>query len=733
MTTMSQPPLLGYADRLSARPGDNVNVKVSSSISGQFSAHLVRVICADPNPEGPGVIEKSIPAHFEPHYPARLQPFAPGSCGTVKLDVSTLLPQTLTVTAMIWPTRPKHSAQAIISFSNTRDEVSEFVLGIDQEGHGCAHIRLADGSIAEATLLTTLQPRNWVRLWAAVNIDTGELTIGSHSKGRGETGTTRFGAGLSWRDKAIDEILIAASRATQRGHHYNSKIDAPVIYPRCLNETELLTAIDNQDEPVFAAWDFSRGINTTVIHDTGTNALNGRLVNYPARAMTGWNWDGSEMCWRHAPQQYGAIHFHDDDIYDFEWDTDFVFHVPEDLQSGVYGIRLRQGEYNDTIPLVVCPPHNTQSARLCVLVSTFTWTVYGNHARPDYNRSWLEKIGEWDAYPWNPAEFPQYGLSTYNFHSDGSGICHASYKRPLFNLRPGYLTFGASTCSGLRHFQADSHLTAWLEAKGYDYDVITDELLHEEGAELLAPYAAVITGSHPEYHTRETLDALQGYRDQGGRLAYLGGNGFYWRVALHPENRALVEIRRAEGGIRAWAAEPGEYYSAMDGSYGGLWRRNGRPPQSLAGVGFSAQGKFSGSYYRRKPASHDPNFAWLFDGIEEDILGDFGLCGFGAAGFELDRVDRRLGSPDNTVILASSENHDDSFVLVPEEHLTHITNWPGEPVDDLIRADLAYFETDSGGAVFATGSITFCGSLPINNFDNNISTLLGNLLERFLR
>jgi hypothetical protein len=44
-----------------------------------------------------------------------------------------------------------------------------------------------------------------------------------------------------------------------------------------------------------------------------------------------------------------------------------------------------------------------------------------------------------------------------------------------------------------------------------------------------------------------------------------------------------LEIRRGEGGIRAWASEPGEYYHQLDGQYGGLWRRCGRPPASLNG------------------------------------------------------------------------------------------------------------------------------------------------------
>ena len=732
MTTTPTPPLLGYADRLSVRPGETVAVKVSCTLEEDFSASLVRIICADPNPSGPGIIEESVPANFAASYPARLQPFTPGSCALISLGDDLTLPTTMTVSAMIWPTKPGHSEQAVMSFSKRNEPRTWFVLGIDDTGHGFCRILLADGSSAQVTLLTTLRERTWTRLWAAIDTDTGRLTVGSHSERQGETNTTTLETQVADNTVGEGEILIAATRAEGRSCHFNGKIDSPMIYDRYLDQASLLDEVSDSAEHLFARWDFSVGVSTTQIHDISPHALNGSLINYPARAMTGWNWDGSEMCWRHAPSQYGAIHFHDDDIYDFNWETDFVFHVPDHLKSGVYGIRLTHGDHTDTIPLVVCPPRGQQAARLCVLISTFTWTVYGNHARPDYNATWQDKIKRWNAYPWNPAAFRHYGLSTYNFHSDGSGICHSSHLRPLFNLRPGYLTFGASECSGLRHFQADSHLTAWLEAKDYDYDVITDEALHEEGAELLTPYAAVTTGTHPEYHTRETLDALQTYRDQGGHLAYLGGNGFYWRVALHPENKGLIEIRRAEGGIRAWAAEPGEYYSAMDGTYGGLWRRNGRPPQRLAGVGFSAQGTFSGSYYRRTSASYDQKFAWLFDGVEDEILGDFGLCGGGAAGFELDRVDYRLGSPENTVILASSENHDDSFVLVPEEHLTHITNWPGKPTEQLIRADLAYIETETGGAIFSTGSITFCGSLPVNNFQNNISTLLDNVFHRFL-
>ena len=193
----------------------------------------------------------------------------------------------------------------------------------------------------------------------------------------------------------------------------------------------------------------------------------------------------------------------------------------------------------------------------------------------------------------------------------------------------------------------------------------------------------------------------------------------------------MIELRRAEGGIRAWAAEPGESYHQLDGTYGGLWRRNGRPPQRLCGVGFSAQGLFEGAWYRRLPAAERPELAWIFAGVNEEKLGDYGLSGGGAAGFELDRADPELGTPDEAVVLARSEGHSRSFGVVPGELLSHIRTVSGEPPADLIRGELVYLERPGGGAVFSVGSITFCGSLSHNGYANGISRLLENVVRRF--
>ena len=52
---------------------------------------------------------------------------------------------------------------------------------------------------------------------------------------------------------------------------------------------------------------------------------------------------------------------------------------------------------------------------------------------------------------------------------------------------------------------------------------------------------------------------------------------------------------------------------------------------------------------------------------------------------------------------------------------------------DILQSDMVFFEVPGGGSVFSTGSITFCGSLPWNKFDNNVSKLLENIINKYCR
>lgn len=711
-------PLIGYTDKLSARPGDTVQVKVSSTESEPYRAELVRVICGDPNPAGPGMQTVPVKSDFEGTYPSRPQLTVLGSHMAADLGgVNSSLPPVITISAQIWPTLPGKGRQGIIHLLRP-DGTTGFALAIGPDG--------AEAIFGDTTLCVTKPLRRWAwyRVWATLDLETGKISVGQTPLGPPDLGDDNGTAQIDI-DEAVPivpaRLIVAALDENQQDGHFNGKIEDPAIY-----------AGPAHDGSVLAAWDFSENMHSLSVPGKGPLASSGTLHGAPARAMKGAGWDGTQMSWHHAPEQYAAIHFHDDDIADCGWETDFTFTVPDDLKSGTYAVKLTCGDDWDMMPVFICPPKGMQSADVCLVISTFTYVIYANQARADFGPHWTARAKDWGAFPYNPAEYPDYGLSTYNDHEDASGICHTTWHRPILNLRPGYHAFGDDFAgSGLRHFPADTHLLAWFENRGIPFDVVTDWELHHEGAALLAPYKTVLTTSHPEYHTTETLDGFQGYRDNGGKLVYLGGNGFYWRVALHPEKDGLIEIRRAEGGLRAWAADPGEYYHAFNDEYGGIWRRNGRPPQQMVGIGYTVQGEFEGTYYRRKPASYDPDIAWIFEGIDDDVLGDFGLNGGGAAGYELDRTDDKLGTPLNTRVLATSENHPDHFVMPPEEWLTHLKTWSGPPAEELIRADMVYLDCPGGGAVFSVGSITFCGSLPVNGFDNNISRILENVVRGF--
>lgn len=717
--TQAELPITGYLDRFSHRPGERFQAFVSVRDGQEYRARLVRVLSGDPNPNGPGVRFEDLSHCFDWSGSGRRQPIHLGSYGIVNVGPARDAMSACTWTVLARP-GVANPGQVMLAEEGANGST---VLLMGADG---ATVRITGpGGQVELATRTPMQSARWYRVWAGADPATGRVIVGQQAL----DGTAPIVAETRAMGLALPSggrVLFAAEGADAPRHHFTGKLQDPAIL-RGLVETGLRAP----DADILAAWDFSLGISTQTITDIGPNARHGRLLNLPMRAVVGAQWSGREMSWRQAPRDYAAIHFHADDLGDCGWETDFSWTVPDDLRSGAYALHVTCMAGEDWLPLYVLPKRSGPFAPIAFLASTFTYQAYANHARDSIDQAYYDRVAAWRAYPYNPVQYPIYGRSTYNKHLDGSGISFSSRHRPILTMRPGFLTFNDPRGSGMRHYPADLHLLAWLEAKGFAFDIITDEDLDDEGVALLAPYRAVLTGSHPEYHTIRTIDALAAYTAQGGKLAYLGGNGFYWRIARDPAMPYAIELRRAEGGIRTWAAEPGEYYHALDGQYGGLWRRNRRPPQMLVGVGFSCQAAFEGTHYRRLSASRDPRFAWMFDGIDEDVFGDYGLSGGGAAGFELDRADPLLGTPDGAVILARSENPLPSFLTVPEELLSNTITINGEKVEDLARGEIVYFDTASGGAVFSVGSITFCGSLWRNGFEGPVSRLLENVVRRF--
>ena len=649
-----------------------------------------------------------------------------------------------TVQAMIWPTTPDRGAQSLIARWD-REARAGFILGIDAKG--CLSLTLGDGKgkVEELSSGKRLMAREWYFVAASYDAEKGEVRLvqdPSVDHAMTDDAAEAIHKVTGNLGDAKRPLLMAAHfeeklrSKIRTGNHYNGKIDSPALAAGVLDRAQRERLLVGKASPmemaqVVGRWDFSVEIASDRIYDTTENRLHGKIVNMPARAMKGYNWSGDELCWRHAPDEYGAIHFHDDDVYDAAWDEDFVLTVPENLKSGLYAVRVGYGNEEDYMPFVVKARKGSGKGKAVFLIATGSYMAYANeHLPTDAPLAQLLAGRIPVLYPHDVflQENRNYGSSCYDTHSDGSGVCYSSRLRPILNMRPNYQSWIGGDGSSLWQFNADTHIIDWLDAKGFDCDFVTDEDLHYDGLAAIEDYAVVITGSHPEYHSRQMWDAMEAFKQKGGRLMYLGANGWYWRIAYHQTCPGILEVRRAEDGTRAWAAEPGEYYHSFTGEYGGLWRRNGRPPQLMAGTGFTAQGFDVSSYYRRQPDADNPRAAFIMEGVEDEIIGDFGLIGGGAAGLELDRL---LGTPPNCLVLASSENHTDIYLVVCEEILI---NYPGQGGQEspLVRADMVFYETASGGAVFSTSSIAWGGSLSHNNYDNNCSRITENVLRRFL-
>ncbi|MBX6321004.1 MAG: N,N-dimethylformamidase, partial [Rhodospirillaceae bacterium] len=639
--------------------------------------------------------------------------------------------------AMIWPTLPERGPQTVMGAWSERSGAG-YALVID--AHGCVALRLGDGAGGQVEVSTgaPLLAREWYRVLACYDPHSSTVRVVQEPlrpqprllTAARRTATVevrpRVAEGTPFILAAHDGGMDAGRRINRA--NFNGKIDSPRLVARALDDTVAGQLLDAPEtlEGLVAAWDFSREIPTDRIVDLSPNRLEGRLVNLGARAVTGYNWTGAEMDWKRAPAQYGAIHFHEDDLYDAGWQVDFSLTVPEGMRSGAYAAHVAVDGDEDHILFFVRPPRGTATAPLAFLASTATYMAYGNnHTAFDAElremaRGELIKLRKDDLFL---NEHREYGLATYDHHADGTGVRYGSRLRPLLNMRPKTYQWS---------FNADTHIIDWLEATGTGYDVITDEDLHREGADLLARYRAVMTGTHPEYWSTPMWDAMDAYLQSGGRLLYMGGNGFYWRIAFRGTDTTILEVRRAETGTRAWIAEPGEFYHSFTGEYGGLWLRLGRPPNRLVGVGYIAQGFDAASWYRRQPGSFDPRAAWIFEGVGADEkIGDFGLIYGGAAGSEMDCLNRRLGSPAHALVLASSEQHTNVYYAAIENE-TELMPGLGAPENPAVRADMVFFETPNGGAVWSTGSIAWSGSLSHNGYDNNVSRITANVVRRFI-
>ena len=354
------------------------------------------------------------------------------------------------------------------------------------------------------------------------------------------------------------------------------------------------------------------------------------------------------------------------------------------VASGLYYFHAhtRAGRFT-SFPLVVAPPQ--PSAAVAVLASTNTWNAYN----PFGGRSNYILAGGMPAEPIvnSKSDLPRYNLPQYG-EWEAAEFPPLSFDRPepANQVQPDeHATDPIEGRSECHLAPAEWRLLAWLERAGVAYDLYADAHL-DSGALPLDAYRVLVLGCHPEYWTKAMYRRTKQWVDEcGGRLMYLGGNGINCAVEL-ADDGTMRCLNHWEGGRESRFATQLESEA------------------NLLGVIYSDPGAMTSAPYEVLLPEH-----WVFAGTGLKHGDHFGLrtlherYGDGASGHETDKVSP--SSPPQVTVLAKGLNPDDG------------------------GAELVYYETPSGGAVFSAGSITYATALLC---DSQVSQITANVLRRWL-
>jgi N,N-dimethylformamidase len=708
------PRLYGYTDEVSCRPGSTLSVmaglgNVEPPAAATARIDVVRLRHGDANPAGPGYLASDLdwgqPAAVE------LEPRASGRGSYLVVDDHPDLRPSGPFTLALWylPTLRDGRWEALAA----KWTAGNLAYAIFLTGQGCLTTAIScDGRTAGwATGRQEVVEGRWQFVALAFDPASGRAEVHQALDPAGPIETARRELPARPLHQGDGPLLFAASPHPAspdagRWAHLNGKLSDPVLLAGALDAGAAARLASGDDPaglaPVLAHWSFADEVCSVRVPDR-CGRHDARALNAPSRAVTGPRFDGlSTRLYTDRRDQYAAIHFHDDDLDDPEWPVTLSVEIPTDAESGLHAVRLRLDDDVLHLPFVVPPA--TRAADVAVLIPTLSWQAYRS------NR---------EAFSTSEDGVRDPGLCLYDLHRDRSIVYHVSRRAPS---RSGQPTFVGDW--GAHAVASDLYLLDWLEHEGIAHDAYCDEDLHHGGAGILDGYRCLILGAHPEYWTGAMLDALEDYLDAGGRVMYLGGNGLFWVTSIHPERPWLLEVRKCRPGDNNHPiSAPGEYQHATTLELGGLWSARGRPPRRLVGVETStsvfvhARGRWG---YERTPATADPRYAFVFDGVEEDPIGAYGLNLGSAAAVEMDCIGEWPWRDAEPPVLLARACHPEFLAMTRPELLAPQA------------ADLTLRVGPRGSAVFSAGSIAWTGSLSHRRYENGVARITRNVLRRFL-
>ena len=374
---MSSSHIIGYVDPLVSSPGGQLAVKASCSKS-TFSSKVLRLGPGFEHPEAPPVHHTLIEAIPPQTHSGKLQFTRLGSFARIQSWKGPSLEYADSLAVEFWcqATLPQGAGHEQFLFSSLDNAASSGFAGlIDEAGNLCVRLG-GPKDVQEVRFPTKLERYQWYHLRFIIDRPTRKIRLRVEAKGKdiGEASSLveeKQGVSEAPQIASTLPFIIAsdsrdcqtASSPIQSGS-FNGKIDAFKVEATASGSSIVLLDLD-----------FSLLMSTDSIQDVSSNNFRGNLVNAPARAVTGHDWDASQNDWTRASYGYGAIHFHDDDLDDAAWETDFDLQIPKDLKSGCYGVLVEDGQSSDIIPFFVRPdPNASKVPSVALIIPTFTYT-----------------------------------------------------------------------------------------------------------------------------------------------------------------------------------------------------------------------------------------------------------------------------------------------------------------------------------------------------------------------
>ena len=259
-----------------------------------------------------------------------------------------LLPGAFTFFAMVWPALPGRGEQTIAAQWDAGTGRG-FWLGLTDGG---TLTLKQDGE--RFSVDARMLKRQWYAVGLRIDTASGHISLEQRRLQSYPFIADRGAISASIRPATGASGFMLAGVALAYGgigQHFDGKIDSPCLLAgaHTLDDyAKLRQDSTAKHGDLIARWDFSRGLGTIRVEDTGPFGLHGTLVNLPTRGMKGWNWTGEAHDWRQQPEHYGAIHFYHDDLYDAGWAPSVTFAIPDDLKSGPCALRIRSGPSDET-------------------------------------------------------------------------------------------------------------------------------------------------------------------------------------------------------------------------------------------------------------------------------------------------------------------------------------------------------------------------------------------------